>query len=54
VSDGVNVSQKLALFDDHWSPRTVATINDNKVVVVKAQGEFVWHSPAETETSSPS
>lgn len=41
--------EKLALFDDHWSPRTVATINDYKVMIVKAKGEFVWHSHPETD-----
>jgi len=49
MTDKVNLSQKLGLFADHWSPRTVATLNDYKVVVVKAQGEFVWHSHPETD-----
>lgn len=47
MSDGANLSEKLALVGDHWSPRVVATINDYKVV--KAEGEFVWHSHAETD-----
>jgi mannose-6-phosphate isomerase-like protein (cupin superfamily) len=43
---GVNLAAKLALFDEHWSPRTVAEMNGHKVAVVKVLGEFVWHEHA--------
>ena len=49
MSDKVNLAAKLALFSDHFSPRTVATLNDYKVDVVKIHGEFVWHSHADTD-----
>ncbi len=49
MSDKVNLAAKLALFSDHFSPRTVATLNDYKVDVVKIQGEFVWHAHADTD-----
>jgi len=49
MSDKVNLAAKLALFSDHFSPRTVATLNDYKVDVVKTHGEFVWHSHADTD-----
>ncbi|HEY7913106.1 MAG TPA: cupin domain-containing protein [Blastocatellia bacterium] len=39
----VNLSEKLALFDEHWSPRIVGEINDSHVKLVKLKGEFVWH-----------
>ena len=39
----VNVSEKLALFHDHWSPRIVGELNGQHVKLVKFQGEFVWH-----------
>ena len=45
----INLTQKLATFSEHWSPRTVAGFNDNDVMVVKAQGEFVWHKHDETD-----
>jgi mannose-6-phosphate isomerase-like protein (cupin superfamily) len=45
----VSLAEKLALFGDHWAPRTVATLNDYEVKVVKVQGDFVWHSHAETD-----
>ncbi len=39
----VNLAAKLALFDEHWSPRIVADVNDCQVKLAKFQGEFVWH-----------
>ncbi|MGY3697714.1 mannose-6-phosphate isomerase-like protein (cupin superfamily) [Bradyrhizobium sp. USDA 3240] len=43
MSDAIDLSQKLSTFTDHWSPRTVAQFNACDVMVVKVQGEFVWH-----------
>jgi mannose-6-phosphate isomerase-like protein (cupin superfamily) len=45
----VNLAEKLALFSDHWKPRTVAQLNDFDIMVVKVQGEFVWHKHNETD-----
>ncbi|HAD60196.1 MAG TPA: cupin [Planctomycetaceae bacterium] len=45
----VNVSQKLSLFSDHWSPRVIAELNDYQIKVAKLCGEFVWHSHADTD-----
>lgn len=42
--DKVNLSQKLSLFSDRWSPKVVGEVNDFHVKLVKLQGEFVWHS----------
>jgi len=39
----VNIREKLALFQDHWSPRIVGELNGQHVKLVKFQGEFVWH-----------
>src|ERR1044071_10036419 len=39
----ISLSEKLALFDDHWSPKIVGEINDSHVKLVKLKGEFVWH-----------
>jgi mannose-6-phosphate isomerase-like protein (cupin superfamily) len=40
----VNLSQKLALFTDFWSPKAVGSVNDFHVKLVKLKGEFVWHA----------
>lgn len=45
----VNLASKLAQVHDHWQPRTVAQLNGHDVMVVKVQGEFVWHTHADTD-----
>jgi len=45
----VNLTEKLRLFDEQWSPKTVAQLNDYDVQVVKVKGEFVWHKHDDTD-----
>jgi mannose-6-phosphate isomerase-like protein (cupin superfamily) len=45
----VNLQEQFARFDDYWSPKIVASINDYDVKLVKVQGEFVWHQHDETD-----
>ncbi|WKZ23554.1 MAG: cupin domain-containing protein [Candidatus Dojkabacteria bacterium] len=40
----VTIAEKLALFNEHWSPKIIGELNDDKVQVVKLKGEFTWHS----------
>ena len=47
--DKVNLGGKLAGFDERWAPRIVADFNGNDVMVVKLEGEFVWHSHPDTD-----
>lgn len=49
MGDKVSLAQKLSTFHEHWSPRTVATFNDNDVMVVKVKGEFTWHKHDDTD-----
>jgi mannose-6-phosphate isomerase-like protein (cupin superfamily) len=49
VNEKVNLAAKLAQFEDHWKPRTVTRFNDNDVMVVKVQGEFIWHKHDNTD-----
>lgn len=49
ATDAVNLSDKLALFSQCWSPRVVARMNDVEFKLVKMHGEFVWHSHADTD-----
>ena len=39
----VNIEEKLALFEEHWSPKIVGELNGQHVKLVKVLGEFVWH-----------
>jgi mannose-6-phosphate isomerase-like protein (cupin superfamily) len=43
VSEKVNLAQAFASFDETWSPRVAAEIDDFAVKLVKLEGEFVWH-----------
>ena len=45
----INFEDKLARFSDHWAPKVVAQMNDYQLKLVKIQGEFVWHSHADTD-----
>jgi mannose-6-phosphate isomerase-like protein (cupin superfamily) len=47
--DKVNLAAALKRFDDSYSPRIVGYLNDLKLMVVKARGEFVWHSHPDTD-----
>lgn len=49
MTNPVNLAEKLAQFSDHWAPRTVAEFNGHDIMVVKVQGEFRWHSHADTD-----
>ena len=40
----VDLAEKLALIDEHWSPKAVGAVNDFHVKLVKLKGEFVWHA----------
>lgn len=39
----VNIAEKLASFDELWSPKVIGELNGQYVKVVKLQGEYVWH-----------
>jgi mannose-6-phosphate isomerase-like protein (cupin superfamily) len=40
----INLTEKLALIQDHWNPRIVGELNNQQVKLVKLKGEFIWHS----------
>ena len=40
---GIDLREKVAAIDEHWSPRIVAELNGQHVKLVKFRGEFVWH-----------
>jgi mannose-6-phosphate isomerase-like protein (cupin superfamily) len=45
----VNLTDALASFDEIYSPRIVARMNDYDVRVAHTRGEHVWHSHADTD-----
>jgi mannose-6-phosphate isomerase-like protein (cupin superfamily) len=49
MDDKVNLAQKVELLDGPFRPGVVGYLNDYKLIVVKALGEFVWHKHDDTD-----
>ncbi|MDH3646546.1 MAG: cupin domain-containing protein [Gammaproteobacteria bacterium] len=49
MPQAISLREKLRGIDKHWTPGIVAALNDYHVKLVKIQGEFTWHSHAETD-----
>lgn len=45
----MDLAAALASFDEPFQPRIVGYYNDNKLMVGKLRGEFVWHAHPETD-----
>jgi len=45
----VNLDEKFAAFDQHWSPKIIGELNDLHLKAVKVQGEFVWHAHEDSD-----
>ena len=44
----IDLEAKLKMFSDHWAPKVVASFNGDDIMVVKVNGEFIWHSHPDT------
>lgn len=45
----INLRRKLGSFDEQWTPKVVAEMNDYQFKLVKIEGDFVWHDHPETD-----
>ncbi len=45
----INLTEKLSTFTEHWTPKIIGGYNGNDLMVVKVQGQFVWHSHLDTD-----
>ena len=45
----INLREKFGLFEEQWKPKVIAEMNDYQFKLVKLEGDFVWHSHAETD-----
>jgi len=45
----INFAEKYALFAEQWQPRVIAEMNDYQFKIARLEGEFVWHSHADTD-----
>ncbi|MEO1353997.1 MAG: cupin domain-containing protein [Cyanobacteria bacterium J06635_15] len=45
----LNFQEKLSLFDEHWTPKVIAEMNNYQFKVVKIKDDFVWHDHPDTD-----
>lgn len=45
----INLEQKFALFNEHWTPKIITELNDYQIKIVKVEGDFVWHNHSDTD-----
>jgi len=45
----INFEQKFGLFKEQWAPKVIAEMNEYQFKVAKLEGDFIWHSHAETD-----
>lgn len=45
----LNLQHLLTRSSDHWSQRTIGSLNDYEIKLAKLLGEFVWHSHPDTD-----
>ncbi|WDE01677.1 cupin domain-containing protein [Thalassomonas actiniarum] len=48
-TDKVNIADKFSLFDELWTPKVIAQMNQVQFKLVKIHGEFTWHSHEHTD-----
>ena len=42
--NAISITEKLSLFEDLWSPKKIAELNGQQVLLAKLKGDFIWHS----------
>lgn len=47
--DVIDIKEKFTRFEEQWSPRIIAQLNDYHFKIARIEGEFVWHSHPETD-----
>ena len=45
----INFKSKFSKFDDQWSPKVIAEMNDYQFKLVRIEKDFVWHKHDDTD-----
>lgn len=45
----INLKEKFALFEEHWTPKLIGELNGQHVKLAKLKGDFIWHSHADED-----
>jgi mannose-6-phosphate isomerase-like protein (cupin superfamily) len=49
IYQAINLARKFAMFDERWSPKVIAEMNDYQFKIVKLEGDFIWHDHPDTD-----
>lgn len=49
MNNPINFLEKFSKFEDHWSPKVIAEMNDYQFKLVKIKGEFITHNHEDTD-----
>src|ERR1700754_1994309 len=49
MPDAINLLMKFDKIAEQWKPKVVAEMNDYQFKLAKLEGDFIWHSHAETD-----
>jgi mannose-6-phosphate isomerase-like protein (cupin superfamily) len=47
--NAINLKEKFSLFNELWTPKIIAQMNDYHFKIAHIQGEFTWHEHSETD-----
>lgn len=47
--NAINIEEKFSLLSEQWAPRVVAEMNDYQFKIVRLQGDFIWHTHADSD-----
>lgn len=47
--EAVSLETKFAKFSERFQPKVIAQMNDTQFKLVRAEGDFTWHSHEETD-----
>lgn len=45
----ISFAHKFGLFEEQWSPRVIAEMNDYQFKIAKIEGDFIWHRHESTD-----
>ena len=45
----INFYKKYSLFNDRWSPKVIAEMNNYQFKLARVKGSFIWHSHDKTD-----
>ena len=45
----INLLSKFKRFNDTWSPKVIAEMNEYQFKLAKIENEFIWHTHEETD-----